>query len=169
MKSKEVGWREETWKENEWKDMVFLINHVSRTMTDAYYFAEYDLRKRAEVIAIHYRDPRMDITEQVGSFRNAVDQICGRVGKILLIPAEMDWPLKDFYILYFLREVGLRTLGLDVRDMEMGARPDDYMEQVMAITGDYAPREYYKKEQQPPTVFDVLDDFADSIIEAIKH
>ena len=35
----------------------------------AYYYAEYDLRKKAEAIADHYEDPRMDITEHVESFR----------------------------------------------------------------------------------------------------
>ena len=53
---------------------VFLLNFVARKMTDAYYYTEYDLRKKAEVIANHYEDPRMDITGQVESFRAVIEK-----------------------------------------------------------------------------------------------
>lgn len=168
MESKEVGFKEETWAETEWKDLVLLLNHVLEILTKAYYFAEQDLRSNAQMIAVQFKDPRMDITEQVESFRAGVELINDRLTKMMMIPAVMDWKLRMFYVHYFLREVGLRILGQDVTKWSFGEKPDDYLDQVMSLTETYAPREYYKKEEQPPTVFDVLDDFANSIVEAIR-
>ena len=59
-------------------------------------------------------------------------------------------------------------MGADIRDMPHGVTPDAFLKEVLRVPGDYVPREYYKKKDQPPTAFDVLDDFADSIVGAIK-
>ena len=63
---------------------------------------------------------------------------------------------------------GTLAQGGDIRDIEYDRPPDDELKRILGWTKDFKPRAYYKKEKQPPTVFDVLDDFADSIVAAIK-
>ena len=72
-----------------------------------------------------------------------------------------------YYTAHFLREVGVRTLGVDVQDFPY-SKPDEFLELILSATPHYAPREYYEKKDQPPTIFDALDAFADSIVDAIK-
>ena len=133
-KSEDVVFKEETYKETAWNDVVFLLNFVARKMTDAYYYTEYDLRKKAEVIANHYEDPRMDITEQVESFRADIEKLSDRLSDSLLAAVALEIPLMHYYTAHFLREVGVRTLGVDVRDFLPYSKPDEFLELILSVT-----------------------------------
>ena len=170
IKSEDVLFDKETYGETAWKDLLEVHSRVARIMNEAYFYAEYDLRKRAEGISAQYRDPRMDISEQIESFRIALNEDLNRRTKSLIVPLVIRVQLHEFYYNYFLRDIGLRTPGNILEAFPHGTPPDDELKQILGWTdGIYTPREYYNREDQPPTVFDVLDNFADSIMNAIRE
>ena len=169
MRSEDVHYDEETCQDTAWMDIFAVLNRVTHITQKCYFYAEYDLRKRAEWISAQYKDPRIDISEQIESFRQALNKDFRRRRKSVMVPAISPVTTHKFYYSYLLRDIGLRTPGNIVENLPYGTPPDNELKRILAVTnGDYTPREYYKKEDQPPTVFDVLDNFADSIMNAIQ-
>ena len=166
VKHPDVIFEQETYKDTAWNDMADLVNVVMKTLTKAYYYAEYDLLTKAKSIATHYQDPRMDITKQVGHFRAGIEIVQHRMSMSFGAAGALQFPLSEYYMYYFLNEVGLRTLGADAAEELPYSEPDELLDLIKSVTDDdYAPREYYKENDRPPRIFDVLDEFADSIVE----
>ena len=148
--------------------MFSLLDLVSRTLGEAYFYAEFDIRKKAKAIADHFDDPRLDIGKLVEAFQVSSDAVHTRLEKSVLFASLTDIPLNTWYFNYFLREVGLNSLGAKAVERRYGDPPDEYLEQITSETGGYKPRNYYLKEEEPPTVISLLDDFADAIVDAAK-
>ena len=75
--------------------------------------------------------------------------------------------LRDYYVAVFLREVGMRTQGIDVNSLVTGIKPVEYCKIVEEETGGYRPREYISKGNQPITVFKAFDEFSEAVLSNI--
>ena len=159
---------QDDWENTAWKDMLSLQSKVNRTITDAYYYVEYDLRKKAEAIAGHFEDPEMDISDQIESFREATAAQNDRLVKSFLVAHHGFLPLKDYYVEVFLRDIGFRTQGLDINDFPIGEEIDETWTDVRKNTGGYLSRSFIRREDQPPTVLEVLNGFSDEMLNTIK-
>ena len=164
----DVVFQSDNWKNTAWNDMFSLQSEVNRTITDAYYYVEYDLRKKAEAIAGHFEDPKMDISDQIESFRKATEAQNDRLKKSIRAAHHINLPLKTYYIQVFLRDVGFRTLGIDVRDLPLGEEIDETWTEVRKRTDGYLPRLFIRREEQPPTVLEVLNGFSAAMLNTIK-
>ena len=163
----DVVYQSDNWRNTAWNDMLSLQTEVNRTITDAYYYVEYDLRKKAEAIAGHFEDPQMGISDQIESFLKATEAPSDRLEKSIGVAHCSNLQLKTYYVEVFLRDVGFRTQGSDVRNFPVGEEIDEFWTEVRELTG-YVPRRHIRREELPSTVLEVLNDFSDAMLNTIK-
>ena len=141
------------------------LESVVRTaLNSALYYALYDLRLKAEAIARHYDGVGLvNMPDKIESFVGSMSDVLDRLGNAGRASTELNAPIVYYYEEHFLREVGFR-FRTDPPDYQgpMGEELDEtgkaYQER------GYTPRRYIKKEDQPPTAFEVIDGFFDSML-----
>ena len=142
----------------------YLTTVAYTSLGAAYYYAHYDLRTKAAAIAHHYDDPELEnLSEKIEVFLASMSDVIVRLKLSETATNKARTKVRDYYENHFLRDIGFRLQG-DPPDFEqpMGEDLDDFGKEYEKL--DYTPRRYIKKEDQPPTAFEVLDDFCESIL-----
>ncbi|MCY4477356.1 MAG: hypothetical protein OXC70_05150 [Gammaproteobacteria bacterium] len=141
------------------------LRTVARTaLSSAIYYALYDLRLKAEAITRHYDGAGLEnMPVKIESFVRSMSDVLDRLRVAEKASAELNAPIAYYYVEHFLREVGFRYRS-DPPDYQgpMGEELDEAAEEYR--NRGYTPRRYIKKEDQPPTAFEVIDGFFDSML-----
>lgn len=150
--------------EERFNELHSLSREVRTALNSALYYARYDLRLKAEAIARHYKGAGLqNMPDKIESFVGTMSAVLDRLRVAEDASAELNAPIVYYYQEHFLREVGFRFRN----------QPPDYegrMGEELDETGKeyqrsgYMPRRYIKKEDQPPTAFEVIDGFFDSML-----
>ena len=144
--------------------MNYLATVAYTSLGAAHYYAHYDLKMKAAAIVHYYDDQDLEnIPEKIEAFLASMSDVIGRLKLSEAATNEVETSVSDYYENHFLRDIGFRLQG-DPTDFEqpMGEDLDDIGKEYQRLG--YTPRRYIRKEDQPPTAFEVLDDFCDSIL-----
>lgn len=172
---KEEDQHNEVSEEAKWQIVNDLRSKVNRIITGAYFYVEYNLRPNAQAVVHHFENEKEASFGQfearmatlIDEFRNNITEQCQRLEKSGSLLRRADLSPKKFYITTFLRDVGLRTLGIDVNTLPKGEEPDENWKELIEETG-YPPRQFIGEEDQPPTILEVFDKFSDKLIIEFK-
>lgn len=146
------------------KEVDSLRTVVRTELSSAIYYALYDLRLKAEAITRHYDGVGLEkMPDKIESFVRAMSDVLDRIDYGERASAELNASIPYYYEEHFLREVGFRFRN-DPPDYEgpMGEELDEVGKEYHKRG--YTPRRYIKKEKQPPTAFEVIDGFFDSML-----
>ena len=150
--------------EEQKKEMVSLATIARTTLSSAYYYANYDLRLKVEAIARHYDDPGLKhIPDMIESFLKSMTDVKIRFRNSHKAYVGLELHVSDYYDKMFLRDMGFRLQG-DPPDFEQSHGKDLDKVGKKIEEYHYTPRRYIKKEDQPPTAFEVLDGFFESML-----
>ena len=146
---------------------------IARTaLSSAYYYANYDLRLKAEAIARHYDDPGLKhIPDKIESFLASMSDVLDRINLSERVTAKVKTSVKDYYQNHFLLDLGLRLRDDPPdfeqphgEDLDKDAKDFEEYNRTKSKEFHYMPRRYIKKGDLPPTAFEVLDGFFESIL-----
>ena len=146
------------------KKLESLRTVVRTALNSAIYYALYDLRLKAEAIARHYDGAGLEnMPQKIESFVKTMSDVLDRLGNAGKASAELNASIVYYYEEHFLREVGFRFRS-DPPDYKgpMGEELDEAGKEYHKRG--YTPRRYIKEDDQPPTAFEVIDGFFDSML-----